>query len=89
MEAVGIRKLKQNLSRYLKRVKAGERILVTDRNKEIAIILPTGKKPQDQKLLELIQRGAVHWSGGRPAGIASRIPSRGKAVSEAVLEDRR
>jgi prevent-host-death family protein len=89
METVGVRELKENLSRYLKRVKSGESIVVTDRKKEIAVIVPSGRETDEEKLLELIQRGIAHWSGGKPKGMRSRIVSRGKRVSEAVIEDRR
>ena len=89
METVGVRQLKENLSRYLKRVKSGESIVVTDRKREIAIIVASGKEADEEKLLQLIQRGLAHWSGGKPKGMRSRIVSSGKKVSEAVLEDRR
>jgi len=89
METVGVRQLKENLSRYLKRVRSGESIVVTDRKKEIAIIVPSGKEADEEKLLQLIQRGVAHWSGGKPKGLRSRVVSCGKSVSEAVLEDRR
>ena len=89
METVGVRELKSNLSRYLKKVQLGEKIVVTDRKKEVAVILPCGKETDEDELLQLIQRGLVHWSGGKPAGMPSRISLRGKNVSEAVLEDRR
>jgi antitoxin (DNA-binding transcriptional repressor) of toxin-antitoxin stability system len=38
MKAVGIKVLKNNLSKYLKQVRAGETILVTDRDEVIAEI---------------------------------------------------
>jgi prevent-host-death family protein len=38
--AVGIAELRQNLSRYLRRVEAGERLVVTDRNKPVAELGP-------------------------------------------------
>jgi prevent-host-death family protein len=37
---VGIAELRQNLSRYLRRVESGERLLVTDRNRPIAELGP-------------------------------------------------
>ncbi|HUT69923.1 MAG TPA: type II toxin-antitoxin system prevent-host-death family antitoxin [Desulfatiglandales bacterium] len=89
MISVGVRELKENLSRYLKRVKSGERILITDRKKELAIIVPYRIDREEEEILNLIQRGIAHWNGGKPTGMASRIASRGKTVSEAVLEDRR
>ncbi len=89
MKTVGIRDLKENLSRYLRSVKAGERILVTERKKEVAMIIPCETLRQDEDLLPLVQRGLVSWKGGRPRGMTKRVVSRGGDVSAAVLEDRR
>ena len=89
METIGIRELKENLSRYMKKVKSGERIIVTDRKKEIAVIMPLGKEAKGEKIFQLIQSGMACWSGGKPRGMPSRITSRGKSVSRAVIEDRR
>ena len=88
METVGIRELKANLSHYLRKVKSGEKIIITDRKKEVAVILPKGKESADERLLQLVQRGLAHWSGGKPTGMPSRLQSKGGSVSEAVLEDR-
>lgn len=89
METVGIRELKENLSKYLKSVKSGEKIIVTDRKKEVAIIVPFGTETDEEKIFQLTQRGVAHWNGTKPMGMRSRIESRGNSVSEAVLEDRR
>jgi prevent-host-death family protein len=89
METIGIRELKENLSRYMKKVKTGEIIIVTDRKKEIAIIMPLENKAKEEKIYQLIQRGVACWSGGKPVGIPRRVISRGKSVSGAVIEDRR
>ena len=40
MNTVGIAQLRQNLSRYLRRVEQGERLLVTDRNRPVAELGP-------------------------------------------------
>jgi prevent-host-death family protein len=40
MNTVGIAELRQNLSRYLRRVERGERLLVTDRNRPVAELGP-------------------------------------------------
>ena len=89
METVGVRQLKENLSRYLNKVKAGESLIITDRKKEVAVILPRERAVESEKLLRMVQRGIARWAGGKPAGMASPIPLKGKSVSEAVLEDRR
>ena len=87
-ERVGIRELKQNLSRYLRRVKSGGRIVVTERNKPFAVILPGSGETEQERLLRLLRSGTAHWSGGRPQGLNPRVQCKGSPVSEAVLEDR-
>lgn len=89
METVGIRELKENLGRYMKKIRTGERIIVSDRKKEIAIILPLKKENSEEKICQLIQSGIAVWRGGKPAGMPERVVSMGKSVSEAVIEDRR
>ncbi len=54
---VGIAELRQNLSRYLRRVEEGERLLVTDRNRPIAEL---GPPPSTGEALDrLIAEGRV------------------------------
>jgi prevent-host-death family protein len=89
MESVGIRELKENLSRYLKRVKSGERIIITERKKEVAVLVPRGKDSVEEEVYQLIQSGIADWAGGKPLGMPTRIISRGDSVSDAVIEDRR
>jgi prevent-host-death family protein len=88
METIGIRELKENLGRYMKKVRTGEKIIVTDRKKEIAIIMPLEKIAKEEKIYQMVQRGLASWSGGKPDGMPARIISKGKSVSSAVLEDR-
>ena len=90
MEKVGIRELKENMSRCLKKVKAGESIIVTDRKKEIAVISPIANSKSDvERIFQLIQKGEAAWSGGKPEGMPQRVVIKGKSVSSAVVEDRR
>lgn len=47
MKTVGIRDLRNALSRYVRRAEAGERILVTDHGRVIAALAPaTGEGPE-------------------------------------------
>lgn len=41
-ETVGVRELRQNLSKYLDRVKAGEDLVVTEHGREVARLVPAG-----------------------------------------------
>lgn len=89
METIGLRELKTNLSSYMKKVKAGSRIIITDRKKEIAVILPLEKIDNLRDVYQMVRNGKASYNGGKPRGVPDRIASRGKSVSEAVIEDRR
>jgi prevent-host-death family protein len=56
-DSVGIAELRQNLSVYLGRVKKGERLLVTDRNRPVAELGPAPTTGPD--LDRLIAEGRV------------------------------
>jgi prevent-host-death family protein len=43
MKSVGVRELKNRLSEYLRDVRAGERVLVTDRGEVVAELAPPGQ----------------------------------------------
>ena len=51
---VGVAELRQNLSRYLRRVERGERLVVTDRNRPVAELGPpaTGASALDRLIAE-------------------------------------
>lgn len=53
-----MRELRQNLSRYLVQVKAGESFTVTERGREVARLSPSG--PADSPIARLVaERGAT------------------------------
>ena len=90
MHTVGIRELKANLSRHLRRVRSGARLVVTERGRAIASIQPVETPDEVEWALGLVASGRAHWSGGKPEGASPRARHKGgKTVSEAVLEDRR
>lgn len=90
MKKVGIRELKENLSKYLKKTReSGEKIIVTDRKKEIAMIVPYESLEEEKKIIQLKAKGIVEWSGKKPKDVDKRIHIKGKKVSDIVLEDRR
>ena len=53
-QAVGVAELRQNLSRYLRRVERGERLIVTDRNRPVAELGPpsSGEDALDRLIAE-------------------------------------
>ncbi|HJO03491.1 MAG TPA: type II toxin-antitoxin system prevent-host-death family antitoxin [Acidobacteriota bacterium] len=52
-ETVGIRELRQYLSRYLERVSRGETLRVTDRGREVAILAPL---PEESSVVDRLER---------------------------------
>jgi prevent-host-death family protein len=62
MKTASVTDLKGNLSAHLKEVIAGEPLLVTDRNKPVAIIQPLGSGFSSQRVAGLVAKGVV----GRP-----------------------
>ncbi len=84
---VGVRHLKNNLSRYLARARAGEEIIVTDHGRPVARLSPLDR-PTDT-LATLIASGAVRPPKNTSRHLpTSRIEAQG-SVSELVAEQRR
>jgi prevent-host-death family protein len=87
MTTVAIRELKNRLSEYLRKVKAGERVVITERGRAVAII-SAAEPPLDEAIEAMVHERAARWSGGKPRG-AKRPPKiKGRTVAEAVKEDR-
>ena len=95
MKTVGIKQLKTRLSEYLRAVKAGETLLVTDRGKVVAE-LPPARRPAplseaDDVLQALAEAGEI---------TRARLPKRGwpwkvrglglpRGTAQAILNDLR
>jgi len=89
MAHVGVRELKNSLSRYLSRVKAGERIVVTERGKATALLIPMEHQTERLALETLVREGMARWAGGKPRGSRRPPKVRGRSIAETVVKDRR
>ncbi len=87
--SIGVRELKNKLSATLERVRRGETVTVTDRNRPVAVIVPARSAGEEDLVRILVKSGRLAWSGGKPSGLAKAPRVRGPSVSEAVVEDRR
>ena len=60
--ATGIRELKDHLSRYIRRIEAGERISVTAHGRVVAVLVPPGRgrAPSGSRWEALIADGVLH-----------------------------
>ena len=88
----GVKEVKNNLSKLLARVTAGEEILITKRGKPIARIVKenSGYNSIRTALEPLIQSGLVTLpSRSIIKDHISAVEASGKPVSEMVVEDRR
>ncbi|HJX38167.1 MAG TPA: type II toxin-antitoxin system prevent-host-death family antitoxin [Anaerolineae bacterium] len=86
--SVGIRELKARLSAYLRQVKAGATLVITERGQPIGRIVPL-RPSVHRRAEELARAGLVSWSGRR---LRAREPVArirgGKMLSQLLLEDR-
>jgi len=90
MNTVGIRELKAHLSRHLRRVRSGTRLVITERGRAIASIQPIEPPADVEWAHALVAAGRARWSGGKPRGLNPPVRIKGKkTVSDAVIEDRR
>ena len=92
MKTVNIAELKNKLSFYLLQVKAGEELLIRDRNLPVAKLVPFSAGDADEEELTLVAAGKMRLPKARldlrklwaiPTGSVT-----GNKAIQAVLEDR-
>lgn len=89
MEQVGVRELRDHLSRYLKKVKAGKELAVADRGRVIARVVPAEAPAVPAGVAALVREGLATWSGGKPKGAKRPLVLSGRTVSDLVISERR
>jgi len=80
MTQVGLKTLKNKLSEYVRRAASGETIVITDRGRPIAEIVPPNPKPES-----VIERG-IRDGWIRPAVRGPDWPPKGKPVPGLTFE---
>jgi prevent-host-death family protein len=83
---VGIRELRADFSRWIKRVREGEEVLVTDRGKPVARIVPVDGQRKIDRLIAagLLAPTPKPWRGPLPKPVKAK-----GTVSDLVAEQRR
>jgi prevent-host-death family protein len=87
MRSIGIRELRQNASKYIRMVKAGETIEVRERDVPVARLTPI-PPPRKLTLEELIERGVVR-PAERPFRPVKRLPPTDGPTSTEILSEMR
>ena len=93
MKAVGIRELKNRLSQYIRLVRRGETVLVTDRGAVVAELRPPGEGAIDRSnpMVEaLLRRGNVTIGAPNRADLYPRQARAAKSgTAQKLLDDER
>jgi prevent-host-death family protein len=86
---VGVRELKARLSEYLRQVKAGDTLVITEHGVPVGRLTPAGLS-MEERMQVMVEAGQAEWSGKRiaPSKPVART-KKGYSVSEALIEDRR
>ncbi len=82
---VGVRELRQNLSVYLRRVKAGETLEVTEQGIPVGLLAPLPAR-RLTRLEQLIESGAAKPASGSLADLPAPPPARERPLSEVLGE---
>ncbi|HEY2140860.1 MAG TPA: type II toxin-antitoxin system prevent-host-death family antitoxin [Solirubrobacteraceae bacterium] len=94
-KTVGVRELRQNLSRYLERVKDGETLTVTERGHEVARLVPSGPEinPDYLRLAEkfgaTIPKGDLVETSRKLRALRSGHPGAPAGTGDALLAEGR
>jgi antitoxin (DNA-binding transcriptional repressor) of toxin-antitoxin stability system len=93
MKAVGIRELKNRLSEYVRLVRNGEAVLVTDRGSVVAELRPPGEAAaanSDPLVQSLLRRGNVTIGAPNRPDIYPSLPAIAPAgTAETLLDEER
>jgi hypothetical protein len=94
LKTVGIKELKNNLSAYLRDVRRGTRVLVSDRNRVVAELHePTAgyavDDPIDPKLVEWIDTGVVSPPSARKAKLPTSPVRVEEGAAARLLDEER
>ena len=74
MKTASISRLKATLSAYIASVKGGEEVVVTDRGKPVARIVPVGSEVGGDRIRDLVARGVIRPGRAKPTCALGKLP---------------
>lgn len=90
MAKIGLRDANLHFSKYMKLVKEGEEVIVTDRGTPIAVIKPLiSKEASSEKKIKLLEeRGVLRRAASGKPPLRKPLAISGRPLSEIVAEER-
>ncbi|MCB1055113.1 MAG: type II toxin-antitoxin system prevent-host-death family antitoxin [Acidobacteria bacterium] len=89
LKTIGSRELKTRLGTYLRAVREGATLVITDRGRPVAELRPlSAMEDEEGWLQDLVATGAVSRPKGRPQPAPERIRITGPPISGDLREDR-
>ncbi len=85
---VGVRDLKNRLSKYLREVKKGRSIVITERGKPIGQIIPKTSS-MDDRVEMMINAGFLEWNGKKLEHYEPDVINRSSRLVSDILVDMR
>lgn len=94
MKSVGLRELKNRLSEYIREVRSGEAVLVTDRGEVVAELIPPGKGADQlgvpPGLVALARRGQLTLGAANEPSLYPKLsPLLGRHRAIELLDEER
>jgi prevent-host-death family protein len=86
---VGIRELKAHLSEYVRKIKEGNTVVITERGIDVGRIIPVSGL-LEERIQNLVRSGFADWNGKRlkPGKPVAKVKPGSKTLAEIVIEDR-
>jgi len=94
MKSVGLRELKNRLSEYVREVRSGEAVLITDRGEVVAEIVPPGEPENEAAvpsvLIALARKGLLTLGSSNEQSAYQELPLllKNRSVTELLSEER-
>lgn len=85
---VGIRELKARLSEYLRAIKAGHTIIITEHGRPVGRLIPS-VQPLAERVEAMRRAGLLTWNGKKlPAGRPAATLRRAGTIADLISEGR-
>ena len=88
-QTVGVRELKARLSEYLRQVKQGRTVVITEHGKPVGRLVPVGQS-RDGGCEAMVDAGLAEWNGKPlpPMKPVAKLKG-GRSIADLIIEDRR